>query len=222
MRSRAGLRAFRQPGQADCGHCLVCNGAVQRSDGQAKADTDLIHPVTREYATDAADGLPMLWTCHTAAKALHRLCASSPGELGFPGASALGSECGFRWASQSSMQSADISELAEDVLCPFRADAHRRGTVPVLCPLRECSRIVTAWQRHGDPAALDDSLLRRQQGKREPTGICDCSAARSQIPYYNRAALGFPETDPVGSMSEWVPVCCRLGLRCITEQPDPD
>lgn len=45
----------------------------------------------------------------------------------------------------------------------------------------------------GDPAALDGSLLRRQRGRREPTGICDCSAARSQIPYYNRAALGFPE-----------------------------
>lgn len=103
------------------------------------------------------------------------------------------------------MQSADISELAEDVLCPFRADAHRRGTVPVLCPL---------WGQDspphgsgmGDPAALDGSLLRRQQGRREPTGICDCSAARSQIPYYNRAALGFPETDPVG--------VCPSGCRC--------
>lgn len=92
-----------------------------------------------------------------------------------------------------STQPADISELSDGVPGPFRADAHRRGTVPVLCPLRECSRIVTAWQRHGDPAALDGSLLRRQQGRREPIGICDCSAARSQIPYYNRAALGFPE-----------------------------
>ena len=60
--------------------------------------------------------------------------------------------------------------------------------MPTLCPL---------WGQDspphgsgtGDPAALDDSLLRRQQGRREPTGICDCSAARSQIPYYNRAAL---------------------------------
>ena len=147
VRSRAGLR------ESDTGltkgTVLVRDGAVQRSDGQAKVDTDLIHPVTRECVTDAADGLPMLWTCHTAAKALHRRCASSPGELGFPGASALGSECGFRWASQSSMQSADISELSDGVPGPFRADAHRRGTVPVLCPLRECSRIVTAWQWHG-------------------------------------------------------------------------
>lgn len=96
------------------------------------------------------------------------------------------------------MQSADISELPGGVPGPFQSDPHRRGTVPALCPLRECSRIVTAWQRHGDPAALGGSLLRRQRGRREPTGICDCSAARSQIPYYNRAALGFPETDPVG------------------------
>lgn len=42
------------------GIVLVCNGAAQRSDGQARVDTDLIHPVTREYATDAAGGLPML------------------------------------------------------------------------------------------------------------------------------------------------------------------
>lgn len=91
------------------------------------------------------------------------------------------------------MQSADISELPGGIPGPFLADAHRRGTVPVLCPLWGCGRIVTAWQRHGDPAALGGSLLRRQQGRREPTGICDCSAARSQIPYYNRAALGFPE-----------------------------
>ena len=38
---------------------LVCNGAVQRSDGQVKADTDLIHPATRECATDIAGGLPI-------------------------------------------------------------------------------------------------------------------------------------------------------------------
>ena len=51
------------------------------------------------------------------------------------------------------MQSADISELAGGVPGPFLTDAHRRGTVPVLCPLRECSRIVphgsgTAIRRH--------------------------------------------------------------------------
>ena len=38
----------------------VCNGAAQRSDGQARVDTDLIHSVTRECTTDAAVGLPML------------------------------------------------------------------------------------------------------------------------------------------------------------------
>ena len=88
----------------------------------------------------------------------------------------------FQMDITGATQSADISELSEGVPGPLLTDAHRRGTVPVLCPLRECSRIVTAWQRHGDPAALDGSLFRRQQGKREPTGICDCSAARSQIP----------------------------------------
>lgn len=106
------------------------------------------------------------------------------------------------------MQSADISELSDGVPGPFQPDAHRRGTVPVLCPLWGCGRIVTAWQRHGDPAALGGSLLRRQRGRREPTGICDCSAARSQIPYYNRAALGFPETDPVGVY----PSVCRYAV----------
>ena len=82
-------------GQSDArpmeGIVLVYNGAVQRSDGQARVDTDLIHPATRECAIDAADGLPMLWICHTAAKALHRLCASSPGSIwGFPGAIGIG------------------------------------------------------------------------------------------------------------------------------------
>ena len=56
-----------------------------------------IHPVTREYATDAADGLPMLWTCHTATEALHRLCASSPGSIwGFPGAIGIGKGIRFQ------------------------------------------------------------------------------------------------------------------------------
>ena len=88
-------------------------------------------------------------------------------------------------------------QLFRSSLAAFSA---RSGLMPIggaLC--RFCAlyggvgRIVTAWQRHGDPAALGGSLVRRQQGRREPTGICDCSAARSQIPYYNRAALGFPE-----------------------------
>lgn len=39
-------------------------------------------------------------------------------------------------------QSADISELSDGVPGPFLADAHRRGTVPVLCPLWGCGRIV--------------------------------------------------------------------------------
>lgn len=51
------------------------------------------------------------------------------------------------------MQSADISELPGGVPGTFQPDPHRRGTVPVLCPLRECSRIVphgsgTAIRRH--------------------------------------------------------------------------
>ena len=59
----------------------------------------LIHPLTRECATDAADGLPMLWTCHTATEALHRLCASSPGSAwAFLGLLGLEREYGFRWA----------------------------------------------------------------------------------------------------------------------------
>ena len=48
----------------------------------------------------------------------------------------------------------------------------------------------------GDSAALDGSLLRQQQGRREPTGICDCSAARSQIPYYNRVHWDFLKLIP--------------------------
>lgn len=36
------------------------------------------------------------------------------------------------------MQSADISELPGGVPGPFLADPHRRGTVPVLCPLWGC------------------------------------------------------------------------------------
>ena len=40
------------------------------------------------------------------------------------------------------MQSADISELSDGVPGPFQPDAHRRGTVPVLCPLWGCGRIV--------------------------------------------------------------------------------
>ena len=36
------------------------------------------------------------------------------------------------------MQYADISELSEGVPGPFLTDAHRRGTVPALCPLWGC------------------------------------------------------------------------------------
>lgn len=39
------------------------------------------------------------------------------------------------------MQSADISELSGGVPGPFLADPHRRGTVPVFCPLREYSSV---------------------------------------------------------------------------------
>lgn len=39
------------------------------------------------------------------------------------------------------MQSADISELPGGVPGPFLADPHRRGTVPVFCPLREYSSV---------------------------------------------------------------------------------
>ena len=72
------------------GIVLVCNGAVQRSDGQAKADTDLIHPVTRECSTDAAGGLPMP-LCHTTAKATAQTLRQLLQErLGFPGAIGIG------------------------------------------------------------------------------------------------------------------------------------
>lgn len=40
------------------------------------------------------------------------------------------------------MQPADISKLSDGVPGPFLTDAHRRGTVPVLCPLWGCGRIV--------------------------------------------------------------------------------
>ena len=58
----------------------------------------------------------------------------------------------------------------------------------------------------GDPAALDGSLFRRQRDRREPIEICGYPTNGSQIPYYNRVALGFPETDPVG--------VCPSGCRC--------
>lgn len=139
---------------------------------------------------------------HTAAKALHRLCASSPGSAwAFQSLSVLGSECGFRWT----LQEPHSPQIFRSSLAAFPV---RSSLIPIggaLCRFYALcggvGRIVTAWQRHGDPAALDGSLFRRQQGKREPTGICDCSAARSQIPYYNRVALGFPEIDPVGLCS---------------------
>lgn len=52
------------------------------------------------------------------------------------------------------MQSADISELAGGVPGPFQPDAHRRGTVPALCPLWGC------WQdSHRMAAARTIRLL---------------------------------------------------------------
>lgn len=92
VRSRAGLRAIQH--RADEGHCPClqwCCAAFR----WARKDR-YIHPATRECATDVAGGLPMLWICHTAAKAPHRLCASSPGSIwGFPGAIGIGKEIRF-------------------------------------------------------------------------------------------------------------------------------
>lgn len=130
----------RPQGQSDArpmkGIGLVSNGAVQRSDEQAKADTDLIHQVSRERAK----ALLAAFLCHDAMMPLKRRTDSAPAPPGasvaFLRLSGLEREYGFRWASQSSIQSADISELSDGVLCPFQADSHRRGTVPVLCPLR--------------------------------------------------------------------------------------
>lgn len=100
------------------------------------------------------------------------------------------------------MQSADISELPGGVPGPFLADPHRRGTVPVLCPLWGCGRIVRRMAVARAIRLLWAALcLGGNRAGGEPTGICDCSAARSQIPYYNRVALGFPEIDPVGLCS---------------------
>ena len=59
----------------------------------------ILSTLTRECAIGAADGLPMLWTCHTATEALHRLCASSPGSAwAFLGLLGSEREYGFRWA----------------------------------------------------------------------------------------------------------------------------
>ena len=48
----------------------------------------------------------------------------------------------FQMDITGATQSADISELPGGVPGPFLADPHRRGTVPVLCPLWGCGRIV--------------------------------------------------------------------------------
>lgn len=77
---------------------------------------------------------------------LKRCTDSAPAPLGasgaFLGLSGLEREYGFRWTSQVPNQPAVISELAGGVPGPFLTDAHRRGTVPVLCPLWGCGRIV--------------------------------------------------------------------------------
>lgn len=144
----------RASGQSDTrptkGTVRVRDGAVQRSDGQARVDTDLIHSVTRECTTDAAGGLPMLWICHADAKAPHRLCASSPGSIwGFPESICIGKRMWFQMDITGSTQPADISELSDGVPGPFQPDPHRRGTVPVLCPLWGWQDSPAAWQRHG-------------------------------------------------------------------------
>ena len=69
--------------------------------------------------------------------------ASAPRErLGFPGAIGIGKGIRFQMDITGATQSADISELSEGVPGPFQPDPHRRGTVPVLCPLWGCGRIV--------------------------------------------------------------------------------
>lgn len=200
----------RPQGQSDArpmkGIGLVSNGAVQRSDEQAKADTDLIHQVSRERAK----ALLAAFLCHDAMMPLKRRTDSAPAPPGasvaFLRLSGLEREYGFRWASQSSIQSADISELSDGVLCPFQADSHRRHGAGFV-PTAACDGIKPSQDSStGDPAAQDGSPDRWKQGRREPTRICDCSAARSQIPYYNRPALGFSEIDFVG--------VCPIGYRC--------
>ena len=148
VRSRAGLRAIRH--QADGGYCpclqWCCAAFRWASEGRYRP-----YPPSDQRVRHRR----RWWLSHAAMSILplKRRTDSAPAPPGasgaFLGLSELEREYGFRWASQSSMQSADISELSEGVPGPFPTDAHRRGTVPVLCPLRECSRIVTAWQRHG-------------------------------------------------------------------------
>lgn len=48
----------------------------------------------------------------------------------------------FQMDITGATQSADISELPGGVPGTFQPDPHRRGTVPVLCPLWGCGRIV--------------------------------------------------------------------------------
>lgn len=136
---------------------------------------------------------------HTAAKALHRP-RRSPGSawafLGLP-----------HWEVNVVSDGHHRAPCSPQIFpSSLKAFPVRSSLIPIggaLCRFYAlCGGVAGDSPPHGsgtdDPAALDGSLLRRQRGRREPTGICDCFAVRSQIPYYNRAALGFPETDPVG------------------------
>lgn len=87
-------------GQSDTrpteGIVRVCNGAVQCSDGQGKKDADQYPPIDQRVRHRRR-----WWPSHAmaVAKALHRLCASSPRSAwAFLGLSGLEKEYGFRWA----------------------------------------------------------------------------------------------------------------------------
>lgn len=147
MRSRAGLRGIRC--QADGGHCPCprwsCTAFRLASEGRYRP-----YPPSDQRVRHRRRWLPSMPLCHTTAKATAQTLRQLLQErLGFPGAIGIGKGIRFQMGIMRLMQSADISELAEGVPGPLLTDAHRRGTVPVLCPLWGCGRIVTAWQRHG-------------------------------------------------------------------------
>lgn len=151
VRSRAGLRAIRC--QADGEHCPCprwsCTAFRWASEGRCRPYL----PVTRECATDAAGGL---FLCHYAVTMpilpLKRCTDSAPApreRLGFPGASVLEREYGFRWT----LQGPHSPQIFRSSLMAFPV---RSSLIPIggalcrLCALYGgVGRIVTAWQRHG-------------------------------------------------------------------------
>ena len=174
--------------------------------GRGRKTQTNARPVTRESAITPLVAFP----CYDVMLPLKRCTDSAPAPPGAPGLSWGYWDWKGNTISDGHYEAPCSPQTFRSSLAAFPV---RSSLIPIggalcrLCALYGgVGRIVTAWQRHGDLAALDGSLLRRQRGRREPTGICDCSAARSQIPYYNRAALGFPETDPVG--------VCPSGCRC--------